>query len=48
LIMAKKPKLNKVTLVKEMARERIGMPRPTRLVPNKRRKLLEKARQEEE
>jgi hypothetical protein len=43
-----KGRINKVALVKEIARDRLGMPRPTRLVPDKRRKLLTTARKRDE
>lgn len=36
-------KLDKVKLVKEMSRERVGAIRPTRFVPDRRKKLLNKA-----
>jgi hypothetical protein len=43
--MAKKKKVKKfrvVTAVKEMARERIGTPRPTQVVPDRKKKKTEK------
>jgi len=43
--MARKKKVKKfraVTVVKEMARERIGTPRPTQVVPDRKKKRKEK------
>lgn len=43
--MAKKKKVRKfraVTAVKEMARERIGMPPPTKVVPDRKKREQEK------
>jgi hypothetical protein len=43
--MARKKKSKRfraVTAVKEMARERIGTPRPTQVVPNRKKKEKEK------
>ena len=45
--MAKKRKLDKVQLVKEMSRERIGQVPTEKLVPNKRRERLEQIRERE-
>ena len=39
--MAKKPKLDKVKLVKEMARDRVGQPSTEKVVPNKRKQRLD-------
>jgi hypothetical protein len=43
--MAKKRKLDKVQLVKEMSRERIGQVQGEKVVPNKRRERLEEIRE---
>jgi hypothetical protein len=43
--MAKKKKVKRfraVTAVKEMARERIGTPRPTQVVPDRKKRKTEK------
>lgn len=45
--MAKKRKLDKVQLVKEMSRERIGQIQTEKVVPNKRRTKLEEIRERE-
>jgi hypothetical protein len=45
--MAKKRKLDKVQLVKEMSRERIGQIQTEKVVPNKRRARLEEIRERE-
>jgi hypothetical protein len=45
--MAKKRKLDKVQLVKEMSRDRIGQIQTEKVVPNKRRELIEQARERE-
>jgi hypothetical protein len=43
----KKRQLDKVTLVKEMSRERIGQVQGEKVVPNKRRERLEEIRERE-
>jgi hypothetical protein len=43
--MAKKRKLDKVQLVKEMSRERIGQVQGEKVLPNKRREQVEEARE---
>jgi hypothetical protein len=45
--MAKKRKLDKVQLVKEMSRERIGQVQTEKVVPNKRREKIAEAREQE-
>jgi hypothetical protein len=40
-------RLDKVKLVKEIARERQGSPKPTSRAPNKKRKLLERIERKE-
>ena len=35
----KKKKLNAVSIVKEMARERIGAPHPAQITPNRKKKI---------
>lgn len=43
----KKRKLDKVQIVKEMSRERIGQVQTEKVVPNKRREKIEEARERE-
>jgi hypothetical protein len=43
----KKRKLDKVQLVKEMSRERIGQVQTEKVLRNKRRELIEQARERE-
>lgn len=45
--MAKKRKLDKVQLVKQMSRDRIGQIQTEKVVPNKRREKIAKAREQE-
>jgi hypothetical protein len=45
--MAKKRKLDKVQLVKEMSRERIGTVQGEKVLPNKRRKQIEEVHERE-
>lgn len=45
--MAKKKQLDKVQLVKEMSRERIGQVQTGKVVPNKRREKIEQAREQD-
>lgn len=45
--MAKKRKLDKVQLVKEISRDRIGQVQGEKVVPNKRREKIAKARERE-
>lgn len=45
--MAKKRKLDKVQLVKEMSRDRIGTVQTEKVVPNKRREKIAEAREKE-
>jgi hypothetical protein len=43
----KKRKLDRVQLVKEMSRDRIGQIQTEKVVPNKRREKIEQAREQE-
>jgi hypothetical protein len=45
--LAKKRKLDKVQLVKEMSRERIGVVQTEKVVPNKRREKIAEIRDRE-
>ena len=45
--MAKKRKLDKVQMVKEMLRDRIGQIQTEKVVPNKRREKIDEARERE-
>jgi hypothetical protein len=45
--MAKKRKLDRVQLVKEMSRERIGQVQGEKVLPNKRREKIAKVREQE-
>ncbi len=44
---AKKRKLDKVQMVKEMSRDRIGAVQTEKVVPNKRREKIAEAREQE-